>query len=598
MSRDDSDEKVVEQQLLIKLLCRGLSRLAVAAHGIDPRLDVLLADLRKLLRSELTDATELQTLIDAIDARIKDVDDSRNRHGDKLEEALERLVSQLLALRPPRDIAADLKALKKKIGATSDDSVVPFLLAYAGLQSQVLSVPAGKPGLLSRLFGGDAAGASPATVADDADTEEPLPQSSRAKESAPALVAVESRMTAISTPALASSAPSHTLSTPATSAPALVGEPVAAEGAADSDGEPAFSRVSAAVCAVINQLMRQIPPPPQAAENHAAVLQRVSGGLNWYELVPTLEDLSYVVLAALERDRGDFLQYLLQLNQRLATATQVLQASKEHQNERRSADAELNQTVRGNIEAMQLKVAAATSLDTLKSEVTTRLESVVLAMDVHQAAEVGRQRDMEQYLTVLEERIQQMEQQSTAMEQQMAEQRRLALVDVLTQLPNRSAYDERATYEFERWTRYKRSLVLAVCDVDRFKSINDNFGHLAGDKVLRILARTLRARLRKTDFVARYGGEEFVVLMPEATLPDALAALEMVRGAVAECPFHFRDQPLKITLSAGLAQFEEGDDMVTVFERADRALYTAKENGRDRCVIAPDRAQPKAQGQN
>lgn len=574
MALDGNGNKAAEQQHLIKLLCRGLSRLAVAAQGVDRRLDQQLTELRKLLRNEVTDPAELQAVIDAIDARIKDVDEDRERHGVALQEALERLISQLLALRPARELTADIKSLKKKIDATGDESVVPFLLAYAGLQAQALNMPANRPGLLSRWFGGDTASA--AEVADDdsisVGNDKPI-------------AAITSAINAVplaSPSATASAAPVPiTGAAPASATPGI-------SAAVDVNSDPPFSSVSTAVCAVINQLLRQVPPPPQATENHAAILQRVANGLNWYELVPTLEDLSFVVLAALERDRGDFLQYLLQLNQRLATATQVLDASKEHQTERRNADAALNEKVRGNIQAMQLEVQAATNIDNLKSEVTTRLESVVVAMDVHQAAEVNRQRDMEQYLTVLEQRIKQMEQQSTAMEQQMAEQRRLALVDILTQLPNRSAYEERIEYEFDRWQRYKRPLVLAVCDVDRFKSINDNFGHLAGDKVLRILARTLRARLRKTDFVARYGGEEFVVLMPETTLQDALATLETVRAAVAECPFHFRDQPLQITLSAGIAAFVEGDTMDAVFERADRALYTAKENGRDRCELAPE----------
>ncbi len=570
MALDGNESKAAEQQQLIKLLCRGLSRLAVAAQGVDRRLDQQLSELRKLLRKDMTDPAELHAVIDAIDARIKDVDEDRDRHGVALQETLERLISQLLALRPARELAADIKSLKKKIDTTGDESVVPFLLAYAGLQAQALNMPASRPGLLSRWFGGDAAGAGLPSVASDEDEE-----GVEAADDEPVLTT----RTVVDAPLLVPLSSSTFAAASLTSASAT-----ADNNSANND--PPFSSVSTAVCAVINQLLRQIPPPPQAADNHAAILQRVANGLNWYELVPTLEDLSFVVLAALERDRGDFLQYLLQLNQRLATATQVLQASKEHQSERRNADAALNDTVRDNIQAMQQQVQAATSLDNLKSEVTTRLESVVVAMDVHQAAEVSRQRDMEQYLTVLEQRIQQMEQQSTAMEQQMAEQRRLALVDILTQLPNRSAYEERIEYEFDRWQRYQRPLVLAVCDVDRFKLINDNFGHLAGDKVLRILARTLRARLRKTDFVARYGGEEFVVLMPETTLPDALAALETVRAAIAECPFHFRDQPLQITLSAGLAAFAEGDNMDAVFERADRALYTAKENGRDRCELA------------
>lgn len=571
MALEGNGGKAAEQQLLIKLLCRGLSRLAVAAQGVDRRLDHHLSELRKLLRKDVTDAAELHTVIDAIDARIKDVDEDRDRHGIALQEALERLISQLLALRPGRELAADIKSLKKKIDASADESVVPFLLAYAGLQAQAFNMPAARPGLLSRWFGSEAAGVS--LPSGEADEDSPIGPDKLVSTSGAAIDA----------------APLNSLP-PAPPAPFAF----AAAAGIEVANDPPFSTVSTAVCAVINQLLRQIPPPPQAAENHAAILQRVATGLNWYELVPTLEDLSFVVLAALERDRGDFLQYLLQLNQRLATATQVLHASKEHQSERRNADAALNETVRDNIQAMQQQVQAATSLDNLKSEVTTRLESVVVAMDVHQAAEVNRQRDMEQYLTVLEQRIRQMEQQSTAMEQQMAEQRRLALVDILTQLPNRSAYEERMQYEYDRWQRYQRPLVLAVCDVDRFKSINDNFGHLAGDKVLRILARTLRARLRKTDFIARYGGEEFVVLMPETSLPDALATLEMVRAAVADCPFHFRDQPLKITLSVGLAAFITGEDAVAVFERADRALYTAKENGRDRCELAPEHSPKQA----
>jgi len=595
MANDGNGHKANEQQQqLIKLLCRGLSRLAIAAQGVDRRLDQQLTDLRKLLRVEITDATELQQLVDAIDSRIKDVDDERGRHGDALQAALERIVTQLLALKPSREISSDLKVLQKKIrDVADDDGVVPFLLSFAALQSQVLNAQPAAPGLLSRWFGGkeEAATLIPDAIDTDRDT---APTAAATPRNAAAAIAPKSR--AEPSPA-AGTETSLQASGDARVEARIQGDasaPVPAHGAAADNEAPSaagreaeapFSRVSEAVCAVIHQLLRQIEPPPHAADNHQNILDRITGGLNWYELVPTLEDLSFVVLAALERDRGEFHQYLLQLNQRLATATQVLQASKNHQSERRSADATLNDTVRGNIEAMREKVAAAAHLDELKSEVTSRLESVVVAMDTHKVSEQQRQVAMEQYLTVLEQRIHDMEQQSVAMEQQMVEQRRLALVDLLTQLPNRSAYEERLEYEVERWVRYQRPLVLAICDIDHFKTINDNFGHLAGDKVLRILARTLRARLRKTDFIARFGGEEFVVLMPETNPQEALHALEMVREAVASCPFHFRDKPLKITMSAGIASFTQGDDATRVFERADLAMYRAKDAGRDRCEL-------------
>jgi len=572
MANDGNGHKAAELEQLAKLLSRGLSRLAVAAQGLDSKLDAMLAELRKQLRNDGSDAGQLQSLLDNIDARIKDVDDERGRYGQALQEAIERLISQLLSIRPTRALVGELKSLQKKLrDVQDDDGAVPKLFMLANLQGQVFAELPARPGFMSRIFGGK-----------DAESAQPDVEGTQAGAAARAEAApIESPPE----PALVHKmpvAPVVALTVPSAETAALA---VAQVPDAEQQ-EPAFSKVSDAVCAVINQLLRQIEPPPQAADNHRNILERISIGLNWYELVPTLEDLSFVVLAALERDRGEFHQYLMQLNERLATATQVLQASKEHQLERRDADDELNKTVRGNIEAMQQEVAEATDLLELKSEVVGRLESVVRAMDTHQVSEQLRQVEMEQYLTTLEQRIHAMEEQSVAMERQMVEQRRLALVDILTQLPNRSAYEERLEYEVDRWKRYQRPLVLAICDIDHFKSINDNFGHLAGDKVLKIIARTLRARLRKTDFIARFGGEEFVVLMPETDEQEALNALEMVREAVANCPFRFRDKPLKITMSAGIAAFGEDDDATAVFERADLAMYRAKQTGRDRCEIA------------
>ena len=85
--------------------------------------------------------------------------------------------------------------------------------------------------------------------------------------------------------------------------------------------------------------------------------------------------------------------------------------------------------------------------------------------------------------------------------------------------------------------------------------------------------------------MARFGGEEFVALMPETSVAEALQTLDSIRAAIAECPFHFRSDPVSITLSAGIACFAEGDEPDAVFERADAALYRAKQAGRNRCVV-------------
>ncbi len=144
--------------------------------------------------------------------------------------------------------------------------------------------------------------------------------------------------------------------------------------------------------------------------------------------------------------------------------------------------------------------------------------------------------------------------------------------DVLTQLPNREAYQIHLTQEYDRWQRYRRPLSLVVCDIDHFKSVNDTFGHQAGDKVLRIIARSIASRLRKTDFIARIGGEEFVMLMPETNQQSAYQVIDNIRKAIAQCPFHFKEHPVAITLSLGVTEVDGDDKTDAAFAKDDKAI--------------------------
>jgi len=112
------------------------------------------------------------------------------------------------------------------------------------------------------------------------------------------------------------------------------------------------------------------------------------------------------------------------------------------------------------------------------------------------------------------------------------------------------------------------------------------YGHLAGDKVLKIIATVLRKRLRPNDFIARFGGEEFVLLMPNSSLSDALAVGETLRAAIQACPFHFKGEPVTITVSMGMAQFQPGERSDLALKRADEALYRAKAAGRNQVQAA------------
>lgn len=174
------------------------------------------------------------------------------------------------------------------------------------------------------------------------------------------------------------------------------------------------------------------------------------------------------------------------------------------------------------------------------------------------------------------------------LEQMVAERtdelRRISQTDKLTGLANRSHLEEQLGIEFKRATRYKSALTLAVVDLDFFKKVNDGYGHLAGDAVLREVGSRLRAELRETDFVGRFGGEEFVVILPNTDLKGALLLAEILRRLIEESPVHFEAQVLPISASIGVAEMNASHQSYKgIFSDADLALYHAKDRGRN-CV--------------
>lgn len=167
---------------------------------------------------------------------------------------------------------------------------------------------------------------------------------------------------------------------------------------------------------------------------------------------------------------------------------------------------------------------------------------------------------------------------------QMLAQR--AQIDGLTGLYNRAHFDARWREEVSGCMRHNRPLSLAVMDADRFKSINDAYGHPAGDAVLRGIARTLVHEIRTSDIACRFGGEEFCVIMPDTTAADAQSVCERVRAAVGSIvwPAHPERQ---VTVSCGLVGTDGSrwQDPMAWLEMADKNLYRAKESGRDRLVV-------------
>jgi diguanylate cyclase len=426
-----------------------------------------------------------------------------------------------------------------------------------------------------------------APIAQPVEVAEPEASSVEAQEPAP-----ESALAAfIETPPVQVAAPPQTV-IGSLSLPPVQEVPDPDELQADSvyalpdSPEPSYSSVAKHIEDTLLGLLEDLSLPERHRPQAEAMRERLAHGLNWYELLPILDDLATLMLAITDSGQHEFEAYLKQLNERLEAFQGHLQTASEGYADSRSAARELDTQIREQVDGLQSSVQDAADLDSLKHVLESHLEGLLGTMDQHQQQRDQREQEVAERLKGLAERVANMEQEAQGYRDHLEVQRQKALIDPLTDLPNRAAWSERLDHEVNLWHQRGNSLSLAMLDLDHFKRINDGYGHLAGDKVLKIIATVLRKRLRPGDFIARFGGEEFVLLMPDSSLANALAAGEALRTAIEVCPFHFKGEPVTITVSMGVAQFQPGERSDLALKRADEALYRAKAAGRNRVQAA------------
>ncbi|WP_043312119.1 GGDEF domain-containing protein [Pseudomonas sp. ML96] len=626
LEQQELEEKRWNERL--DLLRRGLVRSSLAAEGSDKAVDQCMQELRELIRGEKMDAG-LSALIPRLEKAVLDSEQRRQQRIEQNIAGITGLTQQLLALDPPREVRKALKQFSKRIDERASQSrELPALLAeLSSLQGKTLSVlgsePVERPGLLQRLFGsrdeaapeaqpGEApvqeAKAQVAAPDVDEDDDDDLPAPAAPVVTAPAEEpAAPMAAAAAAEPKLSALVPEvlETAAQPApTARPAVVAAPLASS--LDSlpldariitgDGgdpafalperpEPGYSAVAPHIAGSLLGLLDELELPLHHQPQGEALRERLQGGLNWYELVPLLDDLVVLVLAVTDSGQREFAGYLKQLNERLAAFLGTLTEAHEGYSESVESARNFNQELREQVSDLQASVQEAADLSGLKRTLEQRLEGLLSTVSNHQRLREGREEEVAQRLQALSQKVAEMEQEAQGFREHIEEQRQKALTDPLTGLANRAGWAERLDLELARWRRYGGDLLLAVMDIDHFKRINDGYGHLAGDKVLKIIAGELAKRLRKTDFLARFGGEEFVLLVPSTPLDGGQQLLETLRTAIESCPFHFRGEPVTITLSAGLTAFVSGESSETAFTRADQALYRAKGAGRNRIEL-------------
>lgn len=176
---------------------------------------------------------------------------------------------------------------------------------------------------------------------------------------------------------------------------------------------------------------------------------------------------------------------------------------------------------------------------------------------------------------------------SAAKEKLLLQYRHAALIDPLTGVSNRRGFDAEVRRMLARSERSGASIALLLLDIDHFKSVNDNWGHLAGDRALQAFTRCVAAELRGGDLLARLGGEEFAVALADCRIDQALELAERIRQTVAKLVVHEGDAPIRLTVSIGVTSLRGAASPGALLEEADVALYRAKAAGRDRVNLAP-----------
>ncbi len=527
---EESERKEKQWHEADELLRKTISRLTLAADGLDSTLDQQLLDLRNAIRDRAT-TVQLRSLVDDMSRTLVRLD--KERAEGQADSGADPLLDLLDALSLPKGTGRQTKALKKQLGEGSTDnknaiqSFAKLIRTAIELSSDDTGQTASqgtRTGLFQRIFG---------ATENDVD-----PQTDDSK-------------------------------TPAK--------------------DQTVHQATDTVREVLIRLLECLSLPEELIDRVQDIrtgIEAIRDGESWDGILEQIADLIQVIRTRTQQEKQGIEEFLVQLGERFQEVNRQLQGSEKYYDDVRQAGEQLDSDVKAGITGIGDSVRDATDFAQLKLDVQTHVDAVLEHMSRHREVEKKRYQEAKAQVSSMGDRLHDLESETEELRSRIKQERNQAKVDPLTGIPNRLAYEERLEQEVARWKRFATPLVLVMWDIDLFKRVNDSFGHRAGDKVLRTIARTLEAGIRETDFVARYGGEEFVQLMTGSSLEECLPVADKLREVIKNTGFHFRDQAIIITASCGLAEFRDGDSVEQWFERADKALYRAKQEGRNRCELA------------
>lgn len=292
------------------------------------------------------------------------------------------------------------------------------------------------------------------------------------------------------------------------------------------------------------------------------------------------------VLGRVKKEKKEIEEFLKQLTGRLHELDKDIRETSRIRELTHLHGKEMTDGMKTEIQTIEQGISSIDNFEELKTSIQSRVILLRNHVDTFILKEGEKDNEASRVIEQLKNQVKVMEDEAEELKEQIEKERQQTLRDVLTGIPNRLAYDERLNAELANYRRNQNSFVLVVWDIDLFKKVNDTYGHAAGDQVLKLVASILNKNMRETDFIARYGGEEFVSILPSTDLKGAQLITDKLRELIATSKFHFRDEAVNITISSGFAEVKNNEEGENLFIRADKALYKAKENGRNNCQAA------------
>ncbi|MBL6750801.1 MAG: diguanylate cyclase [Nevskia sp.] len=369
-----------------------------------------------------------------------------------------------------------------------------------------------------------------------------------------------------------SQAPSASAAAPANAMPAAAAD---SPGGADPGRAPLLHLVDR---------LDLLPHLQQRLAELRLLIERCGSAIELQRAANPLAALVNQQRADLQRERNGVTAILEQVASRVEEMTQHLSDTAAMQEAAADDSSQFNSQLIDEFSAIGASARDARDLAQFQQHLSARLEILGAHLRRFRERELARLSDYKARAERMTSRVFELERETHELQERVDREQRRAYTDPLTGIPNRLAFQERIGEEFAHWKRSGVSLCVALWDIDSFKSINDTFGHQAGDKAIRIVAQHLARSVRKSDFVARYGGEEFVMILRGLSAGDAMQHAERARQSLEQLGIHFEQTRIPITASCGVAVVQAEDGEEGLIQRADAALYQAKKAGRNRCV--------------